>query len=675
MDGFYRTDIEAILSEVKHQEKELKLKRRWLMGLPTSTSKSKRKQLRGPDFLKEECLPESWLREDDIFYETVKTKVEETFGAHKFESEESIIEDSIQPFNIPNIKGIVVSCLDALTNNGLYLIAMVLTGGSVSLDRTRSKMKKVIRESLANCFGSQNKELRLGDISKQLFQVLSNPQNFRENEAKCGASTSIYSYAAAFKVLDGLDDFPSYTLIAMNRKLRSIQRLPQLQPHRQGKSRHRLIDQVRRTSKKMLMEVGKHEELPEPLGKALLVADLSLKLTNSCQSSTANIHRIPPEIKNLQNEIVKAIWSLKKLRISELKTLKLLLDPDADISNGSLRTAIKKMLIEYLFECSDMDTVPKSLLEVLATINKSSRTITRRVFPKEEIEEEIECILKVSAQTRQIAWDLLPENQLDEQFADVYMEDLVESDDEDYSLQMELTTYGSSTTHFVNSNCLLEGTDESSPVPSQACTPPITIQSPETEYYTSVGIVPGSFGCGSANDRDEIDVDKENEMDRLCTCCDGNSASPLNSQNRRSNGSSVLEDEIKHNTAVEPENWSTFSSNYLHKNSQEQSTCGNRYLSIQEVCDQASMVVYNLIGQFLDKLAEDQNIELHSKDRLYLRGDRDSSRQEGSQAAEEVRTSFKKNGAAPSIVKMAKELRPSLPKSAIEKINELMGEK
>ncbi|GKV29183.1 hypothetical protein SLEP1_g38132 [Rubroshorea leprosula] len=648
MEKFYRTDLETIVSEIKHQEKQLRLKRRWLIGLPTSPSQSKRKQFKAPKFLKHECLPESFLREDDIFYETIKSHVEEAFGACNFGRGSWAFQDNIQSFDAPNVMQVLVSCLDALTNNGLYLIAMILTGGSVMFDHTRCKMKKVIRESLSNYVGSQNQDHRLGEINRQLSQVLSNPQNFRENGLKCCALTSLSRYAAAAKVLDGLEDLPTYSLIAMHRKLRSVQRLPHLQPHKLGKSRHRLINQIRRTGKRMLMELGKWDELQEPLAKALVVADLSLKLTTGCQnSSIANIHQIPPEIRRLQNEIVKAIWSLKMVRIPGLKTLKHLLDPNAEISNGCLRTAIKKMLIEYLFECIDMDTIPKSLLEALAIINKGSRTITPRFFPKEEIEEEVECILRVSAQTKQAIWDLLPDHELDNQFADAYMEELEESDD-DNGWQVEITKSDSCMSHFVGSDCHLEGTDESKPVLSKAPTPPNTMEGLEPEHFARV--------------------------DRFCMTHGDNTVPPLKSPCGGLNDYSVNDDDLKHDRAVDPETPSILSSsNFVHRETKfipkKQSTCRNQYLSIQEVCDQASVVAYNLIGQLLEKLAEDQSIELDQSYSLYLRGD--LSCQEGSQ--EEEQTSSEKNGGGSLIVQAAEELMPCLSKSVIEKLKKFMG--
>ncbi|KAF2300312.1 hypothetical protein GH714_011663 [Hevea brasiliensis] len=128
-------------------------------------------------------------------------------------------------------------------------------------------------------------------------------------------------------------------------------------------SRGQLIYNVRSSIEKMLSEVVGGEELQAPLAKALAVASLSLKLTTGYSNSpVVDFEQFSPEVKTLQNDIAKAIC--------------------------------------------DLDTIPKSLLEALAIINRGSRSTP--CFLKEEIEEELECILSVSAQMKQIVWDLLP---------------------------------------------------------------------------------------------------------------------------------------------------------------------------------------------------------------------------------------------------------------------------
>ncbi|PQQ02208.1 uncharacterized protein Pyn_34688 [Prunus yedoensis var. nudiflora] len=123
--GFYQTDCESLWSQIKRQEKQIQLKRRWLLGLPTS--KSEQKKLERCDFLNNTCLPESFLREDDMFYETVKSSVDTAFGACDIEGGNRVFQDDMNLLDAPYVSGALSSCLDDLTNKGLYLFAVILT--------------------------------------------------------------------------------------------------------------------------------------------------------------------------------------------------------------------------------------------------------------------------------------------------------------------------------------------------------------------------------------------------------------------------------------------------------------------------------------------------------------------------------------------------------------------
>ncbi|XP_021290630.1 uncharacterized protein LOC110421369 isoform X1 [Herrania umbratica] len=642
MAKFHRTDCIEILSQIKHQEKLVNLKRRWLMGL--STSRSKRKPCKEPKFFKYKTLPESLLRDDDIFCETIKTHVEEAFGARNFGRGSHVIQHSVQLFDAPKIMGFLLSCLNALTNNGLYLIAMILTGGSGSFEKTRCKMKQVIRESLPRCLSSENHDHKKKDTIMKLYRVLNDCQNFRDNSMKSMTATFQIHHDAAIHVLDGLEDFPLQTLIAMDRKLRCLKRLPQLQACEWGKKRKRLIEKVSKTGKRMLRDLEKGGELREPLAKALAVADLSIKLTRGClNTSTTCFHRFSPEIITLQNDIIKAIWILKtKVRFPELKTLKLLLDPKVDISNRSLRGAITNMLTEFLFECSDMDTIPKSLLETLAVINKDSRSMPHGRFLKEEIEEEIECILSVSAQLKQIVWDLLPDHELDEEFADAYGEELEDS---------------------VDGSCV-EDDGQMENEDSESCMSCSVNSIERDEVKLNVKVDPeiiSNYETGSE------DINEVKSVGKLHAFIDGNCFSPFGLPSGELNDYSFERDEVKLNSGVGPENASIFSSNrqlrnamFVHNKSR---MYRNQYLNIQEASDETSLVAYNLIGLLLEKFTKEQDMDLDWSDSLYLRGD--SSVQEHTQGKKQK---WPEEDVGGSFIQILKELMPSVPKSDREKL-------
>ncbi|KAI4318292.1 hypothetical protein L6164_026079 [Bauhinia variegata] len=247
--NFFRTDAESILSEIKHQEKQIKLKRRWLVGLPASEyERNKFKRLR---FLKNRLLPESIMREDDIFYKSVKAYIEGGFGA--IEREKHVVQEEIQSIDVFSIKRIISSCLDNLTTKGLYLLAMILTGDSVKFEKTRCKMKKIIKSYLSSVPSRKNLNHNQLEIFKCIFDVLSSPQSFCVNCKTC-TSRSESCHAIVLKVLDGLEDLPYQTLVAMRRKLKGLRSVPQLQPKRQGWSKDHLVRQVRKISEEMLSQ-------------------------------------------------------------------------------------------------------------------------------------------------------------------------------------------------------------------------------------------------------------------------------------------------------------------------------------------------------------------------------------------------------------------------------------
>eukprot|EP00257_Ricinus_communis_P021962 XP_015581560.1 uncharacterized protein LOC8263159 isoform X1 [Ricinus communis] len=671
---FYQTDCETILSHLKHQDYHLQLKRRWLMGFPMSKSEKKK-------LLRYKSLPESFLREDDIFYDTVKKNVEEAFGVNNGEREDKLIQETKQLFERTNLKEILLSCLDALTNKGLFLLAMLLTRGSINFEKTRPKMKKVIKESIPGVSGVQNHKVQI-EIFTQLCQLLKDQRNVRDDCLTHMFPTFHSHHISAIKILNRLEELSTETLLAMRRKLRGDPAgTPRLRQTRHGLSRDKLIYKLRRTSEKMLSELIRGHGLQVPLSKALAVAGLSLKLTPGYSDFyISDFDQFSPEIKSLQNEITKAIWLLKcktKVRIQELKTLQLLLDPNANVPNACLRTAMKKMLTEYLFECSDLDTIPKSLLDALAVINRSSRSMPSG-FLKDEIDEEVDCILSLSAQMKQVVWDLLPDHELEEDFSDVYMEELEESDDDDDG-------GGDNYDHHDTDDAVASGEDddgqhlESRNILSSSRSYSIHLDNLEEscgeyvpeDFKPSFSNFEGIHDPTHFQERSNIDGTpnvnatqiKVEDMEKYGTSrINGNcfssycpSTERLDSKNESEQSGTV--------DLGDPLLSSSFCSEGGKFMSNGHSASTNLYLGIQEVCDEASMVAYNLIGCMMEKFAEEEGLDLDWSTSKYLRGD--NSNQENPEEMQNTSESV--------IVRAVEELVPSLPKSGMEKLKELMG--
>lgn len=578
-------------------------------------------------------------------------RIEEAFGASNAEGWYSVNEDHMVLTGTHSITRKLMLDLDDLTNKGLYLVAMVLTGGSQEFDRTRWKMKKVIKDLLPKVFGSRNHNHQIS-ICKQLSQLLSDPKNFRKKGLKYFIPRFQSHHAAVKKVLSGLKNLPCEILIAMYRKLKGSQAgMPQLLRRRHGWGRDYLIKQVRKYSERMLSELGEGDELQEPLAKAMSLPGLLLKLTPGFQnSSVIELYPFSSEVQSLQNDIAKAILLLKtKVRLPVLKNLQLLLDPNAEVTNRRLRTAIRKMLTEYLFECSEMDAIPKNILETLAIINGNSQSTLLGCFSKEKVEEEVECILSVSAVTKQILLDLLPNHDFDQEFTDAYMEELEESDDGDDGWLLEDRSCQSSRSHCIDSFYEGESTGESKPFNSEPPTSTTNASISSSSFTPQKDLNGGPFE--GLEPKDFSGIDSVNPNRNIASSLSWKSRFHSRMVNVGMNhnkvegigGSFMPADnnlfpspvsanqtcercEPECNSGIAPANTPPFiSSNFSCgeeiADNDKQSKCKNQYLAIQEVCDETSMVAYNLIGHLLEKLAQTEGLDLDWRDHLYLRGD------------------------------------------------------
>lgn len=652
MDGsdFFQDDCDSIATEMKDQEERIRLKRRWLLGLDTpkpenhtTTTEFLESEYHTPgktEFLESECLPESLLREDDLFYETAKSRVEEAFGFCR--NQDAQRNDS--KFCTKDVVRRLIMYLDSLTNQGLSLVVTIITGGSTSFDKTRPKMKQIIRESVRT-------DLKDGggrdDVVNQLHHALSDPGNFRKDCTMDSAKPMFPSHRdAAVKILDELDKSSTQTLLAMRRKLEGSVTIPRLmKPSKTGEKKTNLINQVKEASEKMLSELSSGEKLPEPLAKAMSLVDLSLQLTPGYNKTTASsdFFQFSPETKKLQKEIVKAVWLLRTARIdAAFERVGLILDPESQVPNHSLRSAVERMLIEYLFECCDMDVIPKSLTNALSLVNKITQTLDHRVCPGEAIEEETECVLNVSAQVKQIVWECRPDDELDGDFGDAYMEELEDSGDDDYSQEDAFVTSDPDQDE-VGAECSVLNPTASSDATNQHRISSSLVIRDLTESITrprSLFATPTSEKYTPVSDTSkagrEIKVGVDNQI---------SPRSLYSVENIKSDDHHGAQNPIKRKK--------------------------NQYLAVQEVCDDTSLVAYNLIGRLLEKFADQKGLDLEVDQRSYLRGE--SWLQEDVEVSEEKQASQFQGKSYESIILSAvQEIMPSLDKSVLLKLKELM---
>lgn len=170
-----------------------------------------------------------------------------------------------------------------MTNQGLPRFAEALTGGSVKFEKTRWKMKQIIKEYLSKVFSEQKNSL-----SENQSSILKNPRKYRwSNESRFIPDSDSY-HVAVHKVLNVLEDLPIQTLSAMLRKLncKKDSYTPQLTPKRSGRTRGKLMKELRKKCLKLLSKLNEGDSLQEPLAKSMEVASLDLKLIQGCRFVT-----------------------------------------------------------------------------------------------------------------------------------------------------------------------------------------------------------------------------------------------------------------------------------------------------------------------------------------------------------------------------------------------------
>ncbi|CAM8949885.1 unnamed protein product [Rhodiola kirilowii] len=610
----YLTDVDSLWTYMKHADKQIKLKRRWLMGLPTS--KDEDQQIQWPAFLQNRYLPESLLREDDVFYETSKTFVKKAFGTPGLEKENHV--------DIPCLSKELSSRLDDISNTGLHLLAMHLTKAQYVHNKTRWKLKNIVQKYLRRmqkCEGDHHLEECV-----RLSQVITNPCFFGKGKTFSFSSSYQSPSRKVQWVLGNLENFRSQVLLSMHRKLKGESgKMIHLEIHRSGWTRKRLIDRVKKICESRLAELEEGDELPHSISKAMAVTTLSMNLYPDIQNQNlADFYQFSLDIVALQNNITNAIWLInEKVRVSELRELQLLLGLDTNLPIKGLRSTIRKLLTVYLFECDDMDVIPKSLLDALSMINRSSRNVTQRYFLKDDIDEDVECMLDISAQAKQIILDFLPDHNYDLEFTDAYMEELQESSESDESDTDDALLFGSE-------------------------------RSPDNIFRINDSAEPAeSIGDSIFIEKNVSDIDPSisgsNTLIKMGVVTDHTGATPgflcANSKAKNTAVDANVDEE------VDPT---------------EQSDSDNKYLCIQEACDETSLFAYKCIGRLLKECTRIQGSDLDPVDSSYLRG--------GHSVTEEAATQKQGDDVGGMFIcQVVEELLPSISNSVKEKLEKMMS--
>nr|XP_016476372.1 PREDICTED: uncharacterized protein LOC107797964 isoform X2 [Nicotiana tabacum] len=664
MEG-YMEDCRVLLSQLKQQDKDLRLKRR--------------------------TLPESLIRKDDLYYENIRTSVAKAFGVHK---DERTCPDApaILLFNSAENLGCIYSLLDKMNNKGLCCIAETVTGGSITFEKTNWQMRRIIKQFLPKILHNHDDSSQ--SRIKRISQLLNDPQNFHVNHGVL-CSTSISFRSAAIYILDRLEELSLLTLSKMHRNLRDVTGYtPKMQSKRIGWNIENLVKQIRRTSLEILSDYEEGDEPPEPLAKALSVATLMLKPKPDCPSQMV-FQKLSPDIEALQNDIAKAIRILddkRKISFAELGNLPLVLDSNAKAAKESvrLRVKVRKLLTEYLLECSDLQSIPESLLESLAIINTTSRHASKKTYSNKEVEEEVECVLNISAQIKQIVWDLLAESDVSEDFANAYMENIeetyFEAGDEDENLSDhprncrsdsnfsysqlesvgEINQCGSkslssllSPKHKLNVKLESMYTDEVDSVHSNwfdnssSFLEGAKSMSGKDYHFRSMGEHRGKHSCPSMSTRDQ---------NKFSTTFLPNIGSDRNDMDQK---------EVAWHLGCRPPRYTSEEcSEEKNASSRRNNLSKNQYLLIQEASDDTSMVAYSLVGCMLNKFAQLDGLQLSDDDVSYLQGN--TSDPNNFEVLKD-RGSFSDETTNSLMLHVLEEIIPSFPDSGKEHLKELLG--
>ncbi|CAA0825564.1 Unknown protein [Striga hermonthica] len=584
-------DLTILTSKLKGHESLIRLKRRWLMDLPLSVNEKKKVEEMLPP--EDKVLPESLIREDDVSYEDIRTAIEMGFGVHSYRKERQCTQEDVQVLNACECLQQICFLLDDMSTRGLCSIIEVLTGGMINFEKTNLSMKRTIKELLPKLTANRNNISKIK--LKQISKLLKDPENFKGGQLLCLTASEAYR-AAAIVVIDRLMDLPARALLAMRRKLDGAKTcVPSLRPERYD-SRQKLCKRLKKRMD-LLLDFRDGDEPAEELARALGVAGLTLKLIMKC-SDVRDFRKFSPEIEALQNDIAKAIHLTDisisdRMSLIELEKVQVLLDPNLELSVNRLRECdVRDLLTEYLFECSDMDRIPDSLVKTVNLINtrsqipslkkrlsSKSRLLSPQELMRDAIQKEVEHVLTVSALGKEVVLNFIPEHEFDADFSRAYLEDfggnnnfLCISDDEGvgcYELHSSNSYDGKSES--IGETSLVKRTSKRDDGSSQ-----------------TDGVSDCWLSCKESKVADSSDNANGFKSEEATSCCYSTNPNCVSSE-------FLLETDIVSGSC-------------------------NKYLHVQEACDASSMVAYRYVGCLLEKLANIEKLELCKVDRLYLRG-------------------------------------------------------
>ncbi|KAJ3675385.1 hypothetical protein LUZ60_004427 [Juncus effusus] len=401
-----------LLTLVCNEETLLDKKRRWLQST-ASGSNDLRFLRKRPKFLSTKFIIESHIRSDEVSCENVKASVEKSFGSFSNNQfKHHVVKDHFDPFKIrkyENHEKAISYITNNLTNNALYKIAQVVSSNnSLKFEKTRSDSIEIIKSHFVSFLSDP---YRNSQHFNKISKIFKDPINYLQNSPKLVTPLTKELQISIEKTLEGLDEMKFQELVTIHRKLRGIdvKKQPEFPPViRAYCNMETLLERVKERCNKFLIDLEIGEELPIEFAKGLTIIILS----NNYRLDRTNIpiyefFPFSEEILRTQNEILKALKLVDKVKPDKLKPLRPILDPNDKIPRTSLRIALRKYLIEWLFLCDEMN-LPNEAIQAINLINGGSKK-QLDLFKKEAREKEGEEVLNVSCFLKSVVLNVINE--------------------------------------------------------------------------------------------------------------------------------------------------------------------------------------------------------------------------------------------------------------------------
>lgn len=636
-----------------------------------STTEGSRKKFKRPKFLRDVYLQESCIRSDEVSSEIVRARVERCFKSDlNGRGTQHVVQDHLQHFGIHNMESNSVnpsnfktfsSIIDNLNDDALCAVANIVSNNNVSFKKTRSRMKKVIKNYLPSFSTESPTSLR------QLSDIFRNPCNFQEKQVALVTST-------IHKTLKRLGELPTLDLIAMNRKLNGHAIVPQFPTVLYGCNKDVLIDRVKKKCEGFLSDVEKGDVLPQPLAKALSVMLLALNLkSGSVEMPTSTFYPFPLDIVCLQQEVLNALWSLPKFKYADLKALLPLVDPEAKCSPRNFRPTLRNYLKEYLFACDEMCT-PKEVQSALTFIN-GMPACRPCMFSNETVEEEVEAVLCLSSQFKEVISDLIPDHSIDEECGaacsgGLGTDESIESDDFELSARDYFSGSDDCEPQQAYDSCSNDETETMGD--SRPNSAPITFNSTNPSQLAMAA----RNMTGNILKKPILEQNRMSEAETIgeprpnpvpITAIDPNSFQ-LGVAARNITGNILKKPKLEQDRMRDLEHCSEKLIKASTHAFQRTTIMGEK--AVQDICDKTAVFAHGLIGCMLEKFLQSEGRDVGAMTRNYLRGG--SSSPVDSQGAESLLNTLKEDVKAQVLIQSVEELLPSVPMSCMKRVKTLM---